>query len=155
MISKFNSGGSDKSGTKMTAILTRRDAHVNKIVEQAICDVSLGDGVGHYCHIKVEEDGYYNVTTQICIRNNSTKPVVCDFFQMGICSRGFDDYQKCFNSQIVSRPIESQYVISDNLCSIMYLKKDTEYVAWVNFASENNRAFELCTEFTQLRLYKL
>ena len=154
---KFDDTNKSNTG-KMTAIINRKHQQPkNKILNQPMCENQnlTNDGIMTYCDFAIDEEAYYHVSTQLCIKNNSKKNVAIDYIQFGICRADFSDYEQNFNSVIVSGVANNEYVISQNLTSIVKIEDDTKYICWCNFGSQNNASFQYLKEFSHLRLYKL
>ncbi len=152
MLSSKFSSPSPKSSAVF--IRSKSVSHENKIVEKTMADgQSLSDAITYYCDFTVQEDGYYSVATQLCLKNSSAKAIACEYLQMGVCSGA--DFESNFNSQIINSKALPDYVIAQNLSTTMYLKADEKYHAWLNFASAKNEAFLYVKELSHLRLYHL
>ena len=131
--------------------------HTNKIETHLLVESAIlsGEDVFDYCLFTVKESGYYHLGTQVGIQNASSRDIVVDYIQFGICDSAMIDINDNLNSNIINSPCRSGYMIVNNLTTIMYLEKDTDYKCWTNFASDDASSFEYLKELSHLRLYKL
>lgn len=137
-------------------MLKKKTPQTNKIVTIDLKDSQkLLDGVLNYCEFSVCDSGYYHINTQLCVKNYSKKIVNVDYLQHGLACLQFDDYEQNFNSIVLSSLAEPEYVISNNLSTIIHLQEDKPYICWLNFCSDDNTKFEYIKDFSHLRLYKL
>ena len=106
-----------------------------------------------YCCFTVQEDGYYTVNSQVCIKCNSKALV--NFVQFGVCEESLDDFEDAFNSTVANTYCETDHVLSYNLSCIKHLEKDVSYCCWLNFSSSNNSKFTYDGEISHLMLLRL
>lgn len=66
-----------------------------------------------------------------------------------------ENYRDNLKSSILNSTCQPEYVIADNLSTIIHLNKDEKYHLWVNFGCESAEDFEFQSEDSHLRLYKL
>lgn len=120
-----------------------------------IDDVKLNDDVLEYVKFKVDNTGYYNISNQLCIKHTSNTITKADFLQFGVCEAQSKNYDANFNSIIVNAECQPEYLISNNLSTVLELKADVEYLCWLNFSSSNNNNFSFNKQYSHLILYKL
>ena len=126
--------------SKLNVIINRKSNEKNRLIEVDLLPTQvLGNVVLVYANLKVEQSGYYNISNQLAIKCN--KETNTDVLQFGICDKDFNDFSKCFNSQILGAMCEVDHIMSNNLCSITYLDANIEYIAWCNFQSSDNAIF--------------
>ena len=157
-MNRFQSSNAAAAGSSAgrTNIMVRPQKHVNRIVEKPCCDTcTVSADVLKISEFTVEEQGYYHISTQACVRNTSNKTHWVDFIQDGICPADMSKYEMQFTSALVGCDAAPAYVVSGGTCCIMELEKDTSYCFWVNFSSAKNEAFTLAKECCHVRLYKL
>lgn len=118
-------------------------------------DQTLDNNVLEYVKFKVDETGYYNVSNQLCIKHTDVKATQCNFLQFGLCEGTSKNYDQNFNSIIINSLCEPDYLISNNLSTVLELKSEVEYICWLNFASDNNNNFQFNKAYSHLILYKL
>lgn len=156
---KFASNNANS--TKVSAIISKRPttAPVNKIREvEVLRSGNMDEGEAHeYVNaFKVDEPGYYHVSTQVGLRLTGTQSVGLDYMQLGVCDDKMANTTEHFVSRIMSSEVEPDHVICDTLCAVMKLEGGGKlYTAWCNIGSDNNTKFEIVKEFSHLRLYKL
>ena len=151
--SKFD----QKKSNQLSVILKRTpQVHVNLIQDQPMKDsFLLSEVVMSCCEFTVQESGYYHVSSQVTLKNVSDQPVNVEYVQFGVCKKSMEDYQNLLKSSIMNSNCGPEYVIADNLTSIVQLNKDEQYQLWVNFGCEQANKFEFQSKVSNLRLYKL
>jgi len=146
---------------QMSLILKRvanKKPHVNLIVNKEMeSSQTLQDSiVTDICLFKVEENGYYHISSQICVVNNDTKrDAQCNYIQFGVVEKSkleekCRDHMKC---NICNSTLEPQFFIIDNLSCIMRLERDVEYTLFLNVGTASSLFYE--SENSHLNLYKL
>jgi hypothetical protein len=148
------------NGVKVSAIISKRppSAPVNKIRDiDVLRSGNMEEGVAHeYVNaFKVDETGYYHISTQVALRLTGSQSVGLDYMQLGVCDDKLANTTEHFVSRIMSSEVEPNHVICDNMTCVMKLEGGKLYTAWCNIGSDNNSSFEIVKEFTHLRLYKL
>ena len=140
--------------SKLNVIINRKSNEKNRLIEVELLPTQvLGDAVLVYANIKVDQSGYYNISNQLAIK--CKKLATTDVLQFGVCDKDFNDFSKCFNSQILGASCEVDHIISNNLCSLTYLDAKVEYIAWCNFQSSDNVSFEFNKQYSNIKLIKL
>ena len=144
-------------GQNLSVILRRpQKVHTNLILnKQMVESFRMQENVLTCCEFKVDETGYYHVSSQITIKNVSAVQVLLDYFQMGICLKDMSNYLDNMKSMILNSNCHKEYVIADTLCAIVHLDKEETYNLWVNFGCENANNFEFQSNYSNLRIYKL
>jgi hypothetical protein len=150
------------NNNQLSVILKRNSAskpHVNLIINKEMQrSQSIQDSIiTNACVFKVQESGYYHISSQICLINNSTNLIKTDFLQFGIVAQ--ENMQtECKNNMksiINATIVQPEYFISDSLTSVMLLEKDVDYSLWLNVGSESNDKLYYESLNSHCRLYKL
>ena len=155
--SKFEKQDSLNVLTNCSVILKRANSkHINLILnKEMINSRNLEENVMNVCEFSVEESGYYHISSQITIKNNSNMSMLVEYLQFGICKKNMEDYKSNLKSMIMNSKCNPEYVIVDNLNTIIQLEKDIDYILWVNFGGDKANNFLFDAEYSNLRLYKL
>jgi hypothetical protein len=130
----------------------------NKIVEVSLeMDTELVEGCYvDYCFFEVEEDGYYHLSTQLGIRNESIRDITVNYLMFGIAENSdVANMNDNMISQIINTPCSEGYVISNNLTTINQLAKGVQYKCWLILSADNAGAFNYIKDLSHMRLYKL
>ena len=149
-------GGPMKSG----GILLKRAPSIKQPVIDQLTERDikstfiLSEGVTSCCDFTVSETGNYHVAAQITIKNISDISVLTEYLQFGICKIDMSDHHNLLKSVILNNNCQPEYVITDNICSIINLVKDEKYNLWLNFGCDDVNKFEFQSEFSNLNLYK-
>lgn len=153
MISKFSHNAPSKMPSSVI-IKTTAHKHETKIQVKDLAETApLTDEIFNFCSFRVEESGYFSLSSQLCLRNATAKKVDVSFFQFGVCSG--TNYESDFVSRIVSSKVAPDYLICEKINSVLHLEKDVDYIAWLNFSSSSNASFQFDKSLSHLRLYLL
>jgi hypothetical protein len=114
---------------------------------------SLDDQLLKYCVFEVQEDGYYTVSNQLCIKCNSKATI--NFVQFGVCKDDLSDFGTDFNSTVSNCSCDAEIVLSYNLSCIKYLAKDVKYCCWLNFSSSANANFSYVSDYSHLMILQV
>ena len=154
---KFDKNANNQS---LSVILKRSTPkHVNLIMDQPMeKSTTLQDSIIQDCCLFIpDQTGYYHISAQVCITNNSSSQSMCDFIQFGICDKQNMDSQckEHMKSNICCAKIDPNYIMSDTISTIMHLQQGVTYTLWLNIGSDNASHFLYESENSNLRLYKL
>lgn len=155
MISKFSHNNAPSKMPPSVIIKTSAPKkEMTKIqVKDLVETAPLGDEIFNFCSFRVEESGYYSLSSQLCLRNSTAKKVDVSFFQFGVCSG--TNYESDFVSRMVGSKVAPDYLICEKMNSVLHLEKDIDYTAWLNFSSNSNASFQFDKSLSHLRLYLL
>ena len=132
--------------------------HVNLILNQKMEETKrLTDSViDDICLFSVTESGYYHISSQVCVKNENTSMLVCDYIQFGIVEKDklYENCKEHMKSNICNTKLEPEYFISDDLSCVMRLEKDVKYCMWLNLGTPD-ASLTYQSENSHLRLYKL
>ena len=154
---RFDVDSTQGINQNLSVILKRAPSkHENLILNKEMKETcKLSENVMPCCEFSVDDTGYYHVSSQITIKNTSTKPVLVEYLQFGVCHSDFEDYRDNLKSMIMNSNCHPEYVIADNICAIIHLKREEKYNLWINFGCENSTSFEFQSDYSNLRIYKL
>ena len=131
------------------SIINRRQSQPNRLISNDIKTQVVLDDVQKYHQFTVEENGYYNIFNQLCIKCKNNNEI--HYLQMGICAEDYNDYGRLFNSYIINTNCEKNHVLSNNLTSFKYLEKDKIYILWCCLDATKNSDFEIVGEFSKFQ----
>ncbi len=126
------------------------------IVEKDMtASVSLTNDVATVSRFTVPEDegGFYHVSSQVAVMNNSAKPCVVSYYQIGLCLEDMSDAVQNVKSIVCNSTIMPSYSICDGLNTVVKLEGGKQYCLWLNLASSGS--LDYCSDCSHLRLYKL
>lgn len=158
MLAAKNKFDQQKQNNNQLSVILKRPplSHVNLIINQEMKEsFHLSENVMTACEFAVKEDGYYHISSQLTLKNISENKVLVDYYQLGVCLPSMDNYHDNLKSNIINSCCQSEYVIADNLCCIMYLRKNEKNILWLNFGSAGASDFQFQSQYSNLRLYKL
>lgn len=158
MIAKNRFDQNPSHPTNELAVILKRapTKKVNLILSKQLKpSFRLQENVMTCCEFNVEETGYYHVSSQVTIKNDSKETVHVEYLQFGICNENMENYKENLKSMIMNSNCASEYVMVDNMTAIVNLEKDIKYVLWVNFGCDKSESFVFDSECSNLRLYKL
>lgn len=158
MLGKNKFDQSKASNNNQLSVILKRpqQVHVNLIRNQPMQEsLNLCENVMPCCEFEVQDSGYYHISSQVTIKNVSSKPAHVEYLQFGICRSSMEDYNDLLKSSVMNSNCHPEYVVADTLCSIVHLSKEVKYNMWINFGSEHSKSFQFQAEYSNLRLYKL
>ena len=132
--------------------------HVNLILNQEmqVSKIFQDSVIDDICLFSVCENGYYHISSQVCIKNENPTELLCDYVQFGLVEKEklMENCKEHMKSTICNTKIEPEYFISDDLSCVMRLEKDIQYCMWLNVGTPD-KSLSYQSENSHLRLYKL
>lgn len=138
---------------------TNKKPHVNLIINKEMEKTQLLQDsiVTDACLFKVQENGYYHISSQICVINNDeTKDAKCNYIQFGVVEKEKLE-QNCRNHMkaiICNSVLEPDFFIIDTLSCVMQLEADVQYTLFLNVGTLSNSLYYK-KDNSHLNLYKL
>lgn len=149
-------GGSNPTLIRVNSVLARPVKPENKLKKIELdANSRLTNELFKYGNVTVPENGYYIVSNQLALQIVSKSNVTVNYIQYGVCTDDLSDFTDAFSSVVVNSSVQPEHVLSNNLCTTMYLQKDQKYCAWANVSSANNQNIEYVKEYSHLMLLKV
>ena len=133
-----------RQSTTNSIILKRQPTakpHVNLIIEMPMEQSELMEDslISNISNFEVEDSGYYHISTQVCLQNDTKQNVKIDFIQFGIVAKDAmeTDCKNNVKSTINEVIVKPDYFTSDSNSTVMFLERNIKYIFWLNVGSDS------------------